>query len=289
MEPTPAFDRKKIIDQIHKMSELANPDNGAFPGEIAAASALMQKLMDKYAVTMDEVNASHNDEVEKAVKAAWDTCQVDAIVFGKILPWNWELARLIGRITHTKHYSSTSWNMDRKTKTLKGDVHTGSVKIMCFYGKGDSPAIARDLFIEWAIKINVMASQATGEYSRKYAEEWNLDHPEEQVKTAYQLHNLGSDHPNIFKSSWLKGCLDAMRSALYAQEQSRTAEMSSALVVYNEDLASMWNQFSHGFRNISINHNNHYNGAGYKSGEAAGKTLHIGQKAIHSKSHLLSD
>ena len=268
--------RSKIIDQIRKLMEITNPDSGAFEGEMANASAAMQRLMDKYSIDMVEVHEADNVVVDEA----FGTKNADAM-FGVIKQWHWHLARIIGRITHTKHFSTAKHSeSDTPMKTAYGYERTWG-KTIGFYGKESNAEVASQLFVEWLNKLTVMAMVATGEYCKILCSGYG-------VASAYRISGLGEDHPNVWRASWLKGCLRTIENSPIDQEQERTEKIESALVLYDENLAAKWLEHSKGFRTISFG-DNAFNVAGYHSGSEVGATLHIGQKAVTGRNKQLSD
>ena len=97
-------EREQLIDRIRHMMEIQETSANAFQGEMANAAALAQKLMDKYGITLAEVELSGN----KAMDAKFVNQPATVSIQG-IESWHWALARSIGRITQTKHYSSSRY------------------------------------------------------------------------------------------------------------------------------------------------------------------------------------
>lgn len=277
------MDRKEALEKVRKLAELANPESNAFEGEIANASALMQKLMDKFSITPEELIDAEN----KVIDEKFAECSAD-VMLGSIQYWNWILARLIARITHTRHFSSGKSTFDPTTgkfagmKTLKG-VTRERGKTISFYGKESNAEIASQLYTEWIIRLNLAARAATAEYCKELLQ----NNP--SYRNAYHIPNLGDDHPNVFRASWLDGCLRAMNASVREQEEKRDTNTSSALVVYNANLAAKWEQYSKHMRGAKIGGGSGFNAAGHLRGQAAGANMHIGQKSIGGRNKQLHD
>jgi len=275
-------DRSKILEKVRKLSEITNPDSGAFPGEIANASALMQKLMDEYSISIGEVLEGQNQKYDEAFKSA------DAdLMLGLVKSWHWQLARIIARITHTRHYSTGSYDHDGK-RTPFGDKRTRG-RTIAFYGPGSSAEMAADLYGEWVARMTLMVLQATSKYCQELMEVHNGMYVNHQVKSAYKIRNLGEHHPNVFRNSWLEGCLSEISSSLYQQEKARSSGTSSALMVVEKQIDLKWMDYSKSFTTTTRSDSGMTNSRGYYSGKEAGASIHIGQKAVDGANKQLHD
>lgn len=282
MEKLTGKEREKILNTIHQLSKIANPENNAFEGEIANAAAAMQKLMEKYSISIEEVFASGNKEIDEAFKDA----KSDAM-FGSILKWHWFLGHIICKITHTKYYSAGKYSAEG-IKTLKGSTRNWG-KTIGFFGRESNVAMACALFTEWLIKLNSMAEQATSKYCHELLEMENSRTPEARPFTnAYHIPDLGSSHPNVFRASWLQGCLETILTMLEQQENSRDSRTSTALAIYDAKIAEKWAEYSADMK-TKKHFANSLNLPGYLSGKAAGAAIHIGQKSVPSDNQQLSD
>jgi hypothetical protein len=79
--------------------------------------------------------------------------------------------------------------------------------------------------------------------------------------------------------SWLQGCLVAMTDALKKQEDARTQQTSTALMVIDTALSNNFQEFLGKSKKVATK-SGLTNRKGYADGTAAGKDLHIGQKEI---------
>jgi len=276
-------ERERIIAQVRKLSDLANPESGAFEGEIANASAAMQRLMDKYSISMGEVYESKNAEIDEKFASQ----NADAM-FGAVRSWHWTLARVIARITHTRHFSTGTHVKygDAPKKTLYGYERDWG-KTIGFYGKETNAEIAASLFVEWLNKLTLMAMQATGEYCTTLVAAHNAL-GSYQVKSAYRISNLRHRHPNVYRVSWIEGCLSAMMKSVREQESDRSKSTSVALMVVDKKIEVNWQEFSKHMNHVSLEATM-TNMAGYSAGEAVGSTLHIGQKAVTGRNKQLPE
>lgn len=262
--------RRKMLEKVRALAQLANPENGAFENEAAVATAAMQRLMDKYSISMAELMEEETRKLDQVMVDLESTASLH-----EITAWHWRLARVIGRMTHTKHYGSyNTGSYNWRTKTGRRD------KRIAFYGPEDAAKLAGDLFAEWLVRIELEADLATKRYAEQLKDEWNSDNPERPVKSAYNIKGLGEDHPLVYKSSWLSGCLSGLDHAMWEQEKERSQQTSSALAIYDGKLAEAWNEHSKGLKSVSMNSTGSRNGAGLRDGRSAGASMHIGQKKV---------
>src|SRR3990172_1540978 len=90
--------REQIIDRIQKLMNM-NSSNSAFEGEISNAAALIQRLMDKYTISEEEIKMKASEADQKAAEDAFNS-GASTVAASSILPWHWILAKVIGKITH---------------------------------------------------------------------------------------------------------------------------------------------------------------------------------------------
>lgn len=267
--------RNQIIEQIRKLQEIANPDSGAFQGEISNASAMMQKLMDKYSISQMEIDASRNDEIDKAFESKTS----DTVLFS-ILHWHWKLARVVARITHTRHYSTSRYSSTpvRKTSALaeefpndKRSYRSGEYNSISFFGDPKNVEIACELYLEFLFKIDRMSAIATDEYSK------------------YQYKKINFEHPRVYRNSWREGCIDAINKKVREQEETRSEDTSNSIVLYTKQVDKAYNDFSQNFTKLnSSGGGSSFSSAGYSSGKEAGSNMSLTPtKKIEVKSNLL--
>ena len=260
-------EREKVMDTIRKLAAMANPENGAFEQEIATASAKMQKMMDEYNISLVDVMNTEGKDSNIFVRA------YGTIVFGSLKPWHWHLARAIGRITSTKHFASSRTGKTKYNRDTKGDV-------MSFFGAPDAVKQAVELFDEWSTTIDKMSTKATSEYITEWeAENWKLLE-DAGVKQMRHLRGLEDEHPNVWRGSWLNGCVSAINSALHEQEEKRTQQTSTALMVVSKKLDEASKIEFSGFRNVSLRSSGGMNSSAYAKGHNAGSKMGIGAKKL---------
>ena len=266
-------DRGKIIEKVRQMMRIADPENGGFAGEIATASAMIQKLIDKYCIEEYELRPQLEEE------ASFESLVVD-ILFGKAKAWQLTLASSIGQITHTRVYTShscTYHNEMRKFSKYNEDEFT-SGRLVNFYGRPENVKMAVELFTTWVFRLDEMASAVTSAYCEhlltKY-QSWGYT-------SAYRISGLGSEHPNCFRNSWLAGCMNAIHQKVLEQERSRSTSESSALIIYDTQLNQKWDEFSKKFsKSVSVGYTRS-NGAAYSAGYQTGSSLNLTSKSLAS-------
>lgn len=270
--------RTKILSTIRSMARIADPEHGASIGEMSNASALMQKLMDKYLISMAEVMAEDIGSPEKEFAYAQKSAQA---ILGKLRQWHWVLARLVGRITHTRHFS-TSQRSEEARRTTKGKkLKYGST--MAFYGHEQNVNLACDLYDDWLVRLTSMASNATEKYKTELLFQLNEEAKRlgEDLITDLYRRDLGNLHPNTYRMSWLLGCLQAMNMAVYEEEDKREEITSTAIVLYDNNLKDAWIKYSSGMQRASnSSKENRVNWEGMDDGASVGKGLKIDRKEL---------
>lgn len=266
-------ERTKMLETIRRLAAMANPENGAFPQEIATASAKMQALMDKYNISMADVMNVEN------VSRDFFTDAVSDFIIGKLLPWHWRLGQCISRITSTRYYASGGFGVSMRERNTKNAKPTKGMR-MSFFGAPEAVKLAVELFEEWVIKIDDMAKVATSEY----IQEWESEHADEMehagVKQMRHMYRLGDEHPNVWRNSWLDGVVRGIDDALYEQEKARTQQTSTALMVITTALTAAYQIRSSHFSRGGGNSNSGHNSSAYSSGLQVGKNISIGSKRI---------
>src|SRR5687767_12462320 len=126
-------EREKMVERIRGLMNIQAESANAFEGEIANAAALAQKLMDKYNITLAEVELSGNKVMDIKFVGKDSTTAI-----GGIQQWHWKLAEAIGRITQTKHYSSSRYTEAKRAGKVGKHGRTNrkyqAYNIICFYG-----------------------------------------------------------------------------------------------------------------------------------------------------------
>lgn len=260
--------REDIIRRIRAMQELTNPESNAFSGEISNASAMIQTLMDKYSISEIDLAMADNQKIEDAFKAE----RSDAVLFN-VVKWHWSLARLVAKVTHTRHYqkpiysnsgfmkSGRNWRRDKK----KGPRRYANT--MAFYGSPDNVTVACEMFLEWFTRIEVISIQAVDEYLK--AKKQYI-----KIHGSAQFSEFAVDG-RTFRRSWIDGCLSAMFSKVREQEKERDEGTSAALVLYKDKVDDAYKEFSKGFRKSSGHGYTTFSGAGYAAGESVGSSLQM--------------
>jgi hypothetical protein len=273
MTATTVEKRVKIIEQIYKLTAMTGIDSGAFEGEITNATVLIQKLMDKYAILPEEILIEASKEAEAIAERKFNS-NSGTIAFNGIQPWMWQLAWLIGKVTHTKHYTTCSI----KGKGVNGKEKTGDV--MSFFGAGDSGKIATMLYDQWVVVIMCMAAKAMTEWCHelviKYPEQY-ADIARRGLKPAnYQFKNIPHEEmPFVFKASWIIHCIKAMKQAAIEEEANRSKQTTSALAIYTGKVEEAYKHFSTGFYSVRSRGSNNFSPEGASRGAAVGKSLRI--------------
>lgn len=277
------MDKNKAIEMIVKMARVTE-DAGAFEGEIANASARIQLMMEKYAIEQWEIDTAKADEQEKQLKMVFES-QVSDYKHHALKKWNWDLARLIARITGTRNYASG--------------------KHMVFFGVPNAAKTAAELYILWLGNIEEIASKQTRlniiELEHKYPEFAGKPKFRENVSRA-----CPQDNPKYFRTSWIDGCIGAMFRKVMEQEVEtetkqhhphfngvhkgsedaarttppRTNQQSNALALYKAEVEKAYTQMAKGFRHVNTHASKGFSHAGYNKGNEFGSSVSIGSKPL---------
>ncbi len=289
-------DRDRILETVRKLAAMANPENGAFPQEIATASAKMASLMEQYTISMSEVLFAK--ENSNGNKKEFDSASSKGML-GALKRWHWQLARDIARITGTKHYATTGYGATLRDKKANSRGHH-----MSFFGLNQSCQLAADLFDEWVVLIDDMGKKATSDYVRELTITYRREMQFQDVQQVRHLSNLGDEHPNVWRNSWLEGVASGIMTSLLEQEKKdhpryehsshteagkreraehpeyATQAPSTALAVVNAAVEVAYKDFSSNFRHMGGSSSSGRNNGAFSSGHAVGKTLKIGSKRI---------
>lgn len=244
--------KSEMIETVRKLAALAAEESGAFKSEIGIASAKIQELMDKYAITWEEVHGAEADRQSKEFEKAFQAQAAD-FQHNRVQKWHWDLARLIAAATHTRHYLSGSH--------------------MAFFGTQENRVAAAMLFDTWLHAIASMADTELTHYRR------------EMIRKHGDKPNFFSSLPEeesckYYRNSWIDGCISGMHKNVRTQEKERKPEVSSALVLYKADVDKQYEVFSKGFRSVVTHGSNGHNSTAYQRGIAAGSNISVTAKPI---------
>jgi hypothetical protein len=266
-------ERDRVLETVRKLAAMADPENGAFPQEIATASAKMQILMDQYSISMSEV--LFEEENSNGRHQEFNSATSNGLI-GSLRRWHWQLARCIARITGTRHHASTGYGRTMCSTLRKEDVRGHH---MSFFGLPQTCQLAADLFDEWVVLIDQMGRQATSQYVKEMtilcADEMEF----QGVKQFRHLRDLGEDHPDVWRNSWLEGVTAGIMSSLVEQEKTRAAETTTALMVISTALMAAYKEYSRGFVGMGGGSSGR-NSAAYDQGHAVGRTIRMGSKRL---------
>jgi len=263
------IDRDKILKKVRALFKVTQKGSGAFEGEIQNASRLMQKLMDQYNVSIAEAMADEQDleEQEKFVSVSSD------LALGRRKAWHWYLARAVGRVTNTKHYSHGAYR--QTVRDPKGHKKVSSR--MTFYGTKEAAAMAQEIFDFWYLEIDRMARIATSEYVKEATADPDVQMMLQMcgVKQFRHLPHLGANHPNIWRDSWCYGVTNGIHKAITEEQEERSKETSTALMVLNTRLAKAYKEFSSDFKTTSAAGNRSLNADAWEAGLGIGRNLNL--------------
>lgn len=262
--------RKTIIEQIAHLSKFTSEDSHAFQGEINNAAKLIQDLMDKYSISQQDLDLAKAEKQAEEVKQEFQEKRSDYRVHG-LAEWHWTLAWIISRITHTKYYFGTY----KKEGTAK------------FFGDQTNAEIAAVLFAEWVQIIMVMCESAIDDHWKYLIEKYHYKEFLARKKAGLEFGHFMDSVPSherttYFKSSWYKGCVRGIQTAIYEQERERETTATNALVVYHENLNQKFQDYSLAIKmkTIELKPTKVHSSIGYNQGYETGKKIKIGSRRI---------
>ncbi len=273
------MEKSKVLETIAKLSALSN-DSGAFQGEISTATSKIEMLMRKYSISQMEVDGFMADEQEKEMKDAFASV-ISEFRFRAIKKWHWDLARIISRITYTRHYS------------------TG--KRMTFFGMENNAKVASELYILWLKNIEEVAEDANKKHRRECIKKYG-DRPN---FFSWVSDNHPEDDPKYFRSSWIQGCINGMWEVTREEEEARNPRrhhpyneskkgtdenpvetkeevitQNNAIALYQEKVDLAYQQLSKGFRTVRTSMSKGFSSSGYEKGKSFGSSIKIGSKEL---------
>lgn len=261
--------REKIIATIAKLSAMTNPEANAFQGEINNAAVKIQELMDKYSISQAELQAAQADASHKEFNDQFATKTAEYTIKG-IKAWHWSLAKTIAKITHTKNFSRGY----------------GTRHHMQFFGEAANSEIASNLFAEWVQVIEAMAISATDDYWKVVMKKYNYAEFS-KLKKASGRNDLKfmdtvpfDERTTYYKISWLDGCVMGINHAVHEQEEKRSQETTTALVVYEEKVELAYKSLALQFKKARVNHARGSSNIGRDQGYEAGSKIRIGLNKV---------
>jgi hypothetical protein len=256
-------DKQKFIDMIGKLSQMTSKDSGAFQGEISNASAKISLLMDKYSITWADIHADQAAKQSKEYEDAF-TSKPSDYVHKKVQKWHWMLARIISHFTHTRNY-------------------LGGSERMTFFGTEENAKIAATLFTLWITNINSMADNSLKSHKKAMLKEFG-DHKNFWSSLPEDL------QPRYYRTSWVLGCLDAMRKNVDEQEKVRTVETTNAIALYKAEIDKYYQIFAkENLKSIHVKSSvKNFSDVGYNAGHTTGSGIKLDSKPIGTGRKLLS-
>ena len=147
---------------------------------------------------------------------------------------------------------------------------------MTFFGTEEACKLAQELFDFWYLEIDRMARVATAEYIKECEEDpwFQAIMAFHGVKQIRHLPDLGAMHPNVWRDSWCYGVVNGVHRAIDAEQEERTPETSTALMVVNSKVTKAYKEHSKGFSK-SAKSSSGLNADAYHSGTTVGKGLNL--------------
>jgi len=252
------MNKQSIIEQIAKMSELLK-DGGAFEGEIANASAMIQKLMTKYSIEWNDIHSHKANEQHKEMAKIFSKEYSD-FEHKVIKKWHWGLAGVIASATHTRNFSSN--------------------QRMVFFGVKDNAEIAKVLYALWVVNIEIMAKEAARQNIKDMIKKYPEIPLEKFRQRLVELHP--EENTRYFRTSWIQGCIDGMNKKIIEQSKNELKVTRDALALYQQDVNKAYANIRSHFKKVSGNKSKGFSSSGYKQGKATGNGISLTAKPISS-------
>ncbi len=206
------LDLDAMIMRIQKLLALADPNANDSQAQITAAMAKVTELLQKYDMTLEQVQAYERQEADSGITEdkfaghmAKDVLRKHILVKDKWTDWFVDLATAVAAVTNCKPLTSQT---SATFIGFKRDVELATYLFSSLFNRLVEAAVAATLHY-------------TQDYSRKYH------------ANAMLLH--GEQHPWNWRRSWLEGAVHALYCRLYdsirEQRKQQTVAKSQALVV----------------------------------------------------------
>ncbi len=297
-----AIDRNNILQKVRALSELADPTRNPSEGEVKAAARKMAQLMEQYNLSWAEVLQA---KTERERKLEFVQC-TSRSALGVIRPWHWSLAEVIAWITTTKRFATPTFG---GASYRKASRQLRKAMSMSFFGGKEAAQLAADLFDEWVVLVDRMATEASGEYCRELTRDYGFKNPISswgKIVIAAGLDDEGEpvlgpeDHPVVWRNSWLNGLISGMSHVIWeeqrpareeaervrkeqeaaAAEQRAATVASTALMVITNALEVAYEAKSKSFRKVHAGGSGRYNFGAHRAGYEKGSTIRVGAKKL---------
>lgn len=244
------MDKSKLIELILNMGKLAD-DPAAFENEASVAAAKIRELMTKHSLDWADVHAAQANEQEREYEKAFAHATAEYLYRG-IQKWHWQLARIIARITHTKHFAAGNY--------------------MKFFGVSANAETAAALYAQWRANIDELAKKELFRYRM-----WLQKHyyHGENKKNFYT--RLPPElRTKYYRISWIDGCLKGILQKVIENE----SKDQKALVLYKEEIDNQFRSHHPKVSLITPKDSKGFSVRGYEDGFSVGSKMDITAKPL---------
>lgn len=207
----------KIIEKIQKLLALADSST---PNEASAALVRAQALMEKYNISLSEVEVR---------EAEYQSSEKIELLTSNIQPWEINLAGIIAS------------NFDCRSLIISGARGFRKPKVQ-FFGTKTDTEIASYIFCQLRVRIQTMAYIATGQYTESVKKE-----------SGYSPRwSSGRQHPKSWRTSWITGVVEGIGEQLRRSKKdlrNQSTDQSFAIVNLKDERLEV--EFKNAFPSLS--------------------------------------
>lgn len=254
-------ERQKAIERIKKLIKLSEGQSNAsgalgdvLANEAASAAALAAKLLTRYNLTMDEVEGAENASEMVDVASGVTVARLD--------PWRVALASAIGYYHMTKVFFRKVYAVSDRTGK------PGMRYEFFYYGRKSNAEVAAYTLHQVYFRMLEMSEQVTSDYLERLTATYG-------VRNAYLVKGQGLAHPNIFRNSWLMGCVQGIGDKLKEIRTQYTSAESAIVLVRDQEVETAWTSYSSNMRTRSGQSSARYRDDAIEKGYKAGKNMEI--------------
>lgn len=243
------MNKEKAIEKIRGLLALATSPN---EHEAAAAAAKAADLLQKYNLEMTDIDSNYGKGM---VEVAADS------TVARLDFWRNRLAGIVSDHTFTKVYFVRKYAPSDRTGKM--GLRYGFV----FYGRNGNAEVAAFLFDFLYRTLLELSEQETSKYAQEFKAFYGV--------SPFQVKNLGNEHPNVYRNSWLRGAVAGIATKLREQRQQVDNTVKAIIKLRDEEVEQAWEEFSRDMRKRNSTYQGQENAGAKSKGFTDGYNLPV--------------
>lgn len=245
--------KDKIIATIRNLMELAADKSNEHESAVAAEKA--QRLLLKYNLTEAEIATGIGLGAGIEAVAAEYT-------FPQVRTWLHTLGGGIAIANQCKLYTGFAWE-----EGYRGVGHAHGRNRFYFYGRKLNAEVCAILFDYLVGQLQDLATLRTSEHVAGYKAFYG--------SSPYKTAGGTSDHPVVWRTSWLEGAAGTIFHRLTEAKKSYNEEEKALVLVIDHEVNEAWQDFSRGFKSRGPSQRNNFSNSAYRKGQEDGRNIDI--------------